>query len=281
YNTALGIASSDPARIERTRYYRVRIISSVARGSPDWLGQKTYTDPQTGQQVTVNTFRTNLADPEVFVPRDWRDPNMFAARKLTGLAIWEDEWVGKLTGALPDIGLEPKVDQDGKFVEQDFYGLDWWIFGGIDVGEDVEVSNPCNWSRPPPGPILLDTDEGDYDPLTRPDEGYRRRLFTYLGLVGRSTAAGVWPSRFSSDYPDGRMVTMAQARVFNNTSWDLWTQDWRVQLVPVTQLDLWKDVLEQGVYQNRPVDERSVDMQALYDFVQALSPDLTDRYMNH
>lgn len=283
YNIALGIASSDLASIKRTRYYRVRIISSVARGSPNWLGQKTYTDPQTGQEVTVNTFRTNLADPEVFVPWRWYDPNTFAVRKLTGLAIWEDEWVGKHTGAFPDIGLEPKVDQDGKFVEQDFYGLDWWIFGGIDVGEDVDVSNPCNWSSgwPPPGPIKLNTDEGDYDPVDSPDEGYRRRLFTYLGLAGRSTTAGVWPSRFNSDYPDERMVTMAQARVFNNTSWDLWTQDWQVQLVPVTQLDLWKDVLEQGVDRNRLVDERSVDLQSLYDFVQALSPDLTDRYMNH
>ncbi|MCK4277266.1 MAG: Tad domain-containing protein, partial [Phycisphaerae bacterium] len=101
YNTALGIASSDPARIRRTRYYRVRIISSVARGSQDWLGRKTYTDPRTGQQVTVDTFRTNQTDPEVFVPRDWYDPNTFAARKLTGLAIWEDEWVGKHTGAFP------------------------------------------------------------------------------------------------------------------------------------------------------------------------------------
>ena len=42
-------------------------------------------------------------------------------------------------------------------------------------------------------------------------------------------------------------MAVAQVQVYNPTSWDLWTQNWRVQLVPVTAMDDWADRLDAGV----------------------------------
>jgi len=284
YDQAAAIAASEPGRIKRSRYYRVRIVSSVPRGSPNWLGQTTYTDPDTGQQVTVNTFRTNASDPEVFVPSGWVDLEGGKAERLSGMAIWQDEWTASWWGPYPELGLPGKYDDQGRTVEQHIYIVDWWIFAGADVGEDRTVDNPCNWDDPDqlPGPILLDTDQGDYDPHSpSPDDGYRRRWFTYLGLAGRSARARVWPSRFSSALPDGRMVAMAQARVFNNTSWDLWTQDWQAKLVPVTKLDAWRNALAEAPAEALLVDGRAVDLESYSRFLEALNPQLVDKYLNH
>jgi hypothetical protein len=39
------------------------------------------------------------------------------------------------------------------------------------------------------------------------------------------------------------MRTLAQVKVFNPSSWDLWTQDWQCQLAPVGPMDYWLGVL--------------------------------------
>jgi len=281
YDQAVRIAAATPNRIRRTRYYMVRILSSVPRGSRDWLGETTYTDPQSGRQRTVKTFRSNQNDPQVFVPSGWRNLADQGGDKLPGLPIWEDEWVIKYT----ELGLPAKYDDEGNALEQDLHVLDWWIFGGIDVGEDVEVENPCNYSQAEIaefGPILLDTEQGDYEPLNpQADSGYRRERFTYLGMASRSTEAGVWPSRFTSAYPGGRMFTFAQAQVFNNVSWDLWTQEWQAQLVPVTKLEDWKRRMADAQQTTFVVDGKAVNLQPYNDFLDALPPELAARYLNH
>ena len=40
------------------------------------------------------------------------------------------------------------------------------------------------------------------------------------------------------------LAAVAQAEVFNNHSWDLWTQMWHTQLRPVDELDGWLTLLE-------------------------------------
>jgi hypothetical protein len=42
------------------------------------------------------------------------------------------------------------------------------------------------------------------------------------------------------------MFTMAQVKVFNDASWDLWTQNWHAQLTPVTQWHDWYSQLQAG-----------------------------------
>jgi hypothetical protein len=126
------------------------------------------------------------------------------------------------------------------------------MFGGIDVGGEVEISDPSNWDDNEydlvPAPMILDPAEGDYDPQEAdPDEGYRRKWFMYLGLARSGILSGVWGEQFRNPNPTGSMLTLAQAKVFNNTSWDLWTQDWRVRLAPVTKWDMWMQDLSYGV----------------------------------
>ncbi len=43
----------------------------------------------------------------------------------------------------------------------------------------------------------------------------------------------MWPTHFAGRKPYPNIVSIAQAQVFNNHSWDLWTQMWHAQLTPV------------------------------------------------
>jgi len=119
------------------------------------------------------------------------------------------------------------------------------IFVGADFGGERPIRNPANFasSEPAdlPAPYLLDTRVGDYD-VNGPhhdDDEYRREHFSYLGVARRSATATAWADRFGTDNPIGEIVAVAQAEVYNPTSWDLWTQDWRAQLVPVTGIGNW------------------------------------------
>ncbi|MCD4699167.1 MAG: hypothetical protein K8R91_01150, partial [Phycisphaerae bacterium] len=131
----------------------------------------------------------------------------------------------------------------------DIYEIHWYIFGGIDTGGNVQVSNPSNYTDRGdlPAPILMDTTAGDYD-INQPhhDLGVRRDVFTYLGVAGRSSKPMVWAGRFGSGNPFGQVVAVSQAEIFNTTSWDLWTQDWKAQLVPVTRWNDWAERMADG-----------------------------------
>ena len=79
------------------------------------------------------------------------------------------------------------------------------------------------------------------------------------------------------------MVSVAQAELFNNKSWDLWTQDWRAQLVPVSQWDDWVHQMQthaaeasatNGILQPRQVDEMA-------DYLKKMDSKMVEKYMNH
>ncbi len=128
------------------------------------------------------------------------------------------------------------------------------IFAGADFGSDTLVHNPANFpmSIYPDGlpvPYMLDLPdrpgavyEADHD------EGFRREHLTFLGIARNGSQADVWRYPFVSRSPGGVMMAMAQAEVFNPTSFDLWTQDWRAQLVPVTKVDQWADTMADQQY---------------------------------
>jgi hypothetical protein len=131
-------------------------------------------------------------------------------------------------------------------VWQNVYIYTWYVFAGIDVGGDTNIENPCNWGpgETLPAPVLLDTNTGEYN--ANSDAGARRDRFTCLGIAKKNDGASVWPQKFASLSPTNAMYTMAQVKVFNNASWDLWTQDWRAQLTPVTQWHDWYNQLQAG-----------------------------------
>ncbi len=284
YDEAKRIGQVEPTRVKETRVIRIRIISSVQRDSANWLGEKTVTDPATGQDITVRTFTSSHLNPEIRWWKRWKDPATFGGSRLGTLPIWEKEYQSIYGGKVPNIGLYDNGPHT-------LYRLDLWLFIGADVGEDVEVSDPSKGRGPGDGPrpILLDTSDGDYETddagRSNADEGVRRELFTYLGVAGKAnkTRASVKPAPFDPASPHEKMVAVAQASVFNNESWDLWTQTWQARLVPVTKFgpagyeNTWKSAMSDALAGGRA----SIDLAPFAEFFTAISDEMADMYFNH
>ena len=236
YPRARNIAAGG-ARVTRTMFYLVEIRSKYPKNSSGWL--------------TPGSYRTNGQRPIAIWVNGWSDPAEWGVPQIANY-IWEDQYDYETTEDW-DIGIRMQYDSNGDPIWQKVYMVAQYVFGGIDVGGEVQVSNPSNYCKSChdesslPAPILADTGVGDYD-IGQPhhDLGVRRGVFTYLGVAGRSSEPMVWASRFGSGNPFGRVVAVSQAEIFNTTSWDLWTQDWKAQLVPVTQWNDWVGRMADG-----------------------------------
>ena len=187
---------------------------------------------------------------------------------------------------------ERRSAKNGALIPWTLYVSSWYVFGGIQIAEEVTVANPCNWpggESDLPLPLLMNVSpppEGAGDYVPNHDEGARRRSFTYLGVAARGSAVKVWPQRFASGNPFHAIATVAQAEVFNNKSWDLWTQDWQVQLVPVSK---WEDLEDQmtrdldnaseGAISGASLDEE--ELRKIVNYLNAINPELVDVFMNH
>jgi hypothetical protein len=73
---------------------------------------------------------------------------------------------------------------------------------------------------------------------------------------------------------------MAQAQIYNASSWDFWTQDWRAQLTPMTDWEDWVARLEDGQADAAAVHEvlDADEIDRALRYLRALGPDLFDRY---
>jgi hypothetical protein len=229
----------------------------------------------------------------------WVNPSDNGYHKLTGTEIWEYQWPHPgMATSYPQIGIFVEYTQDPNgnqvIVQHPFWEIRWCIFAGVDVGEDIDVDNPAAGHQfsDGPAPILLDTDtHGDYplrsDGTSDADAGVRRELFTLLGVAGTNNAAAVWPSRFAPAGTQKRIVCFAQARVFNNVSWDLWTQAWQAQLSAVTKFsgqadpDTWMSQL--AAERDRPivVDGRAMNLQPYYNYLSSIPDETVAKYLNH
>jgi len=266
--------------ITRTMFYVVEIASSVPEGASGWLQR--------------GTFRTNGDRPAAIWASGWEDPAAWGVLQVANY-IWKDSYTYETTEDR-QIGIDPIRGSDGRDEWQTVYMVVYYVFGGADLDETVTVRNPCNWcggacGDPLPRPVLLDTSGGDYDPYApSPDQGFRRDHFTVLGVTRRSNRASWWAARFRSDDPSraqdgdhGYMVSLAQAKIFNNTSWDLWTQDWQGRLMPVTMWDDWMYRLEEAAHQ-AALSRGAVApwvVEEVHDYLNALPAELAETYLSH
>jgi hypothetical protein len=269
YPQAVRYAQANPDKVAHTVYFQFRIVSSAVPMGPKWL--------------TPGTYRTNEDSMLSFWADGWQDIGAMNNCVRVGKYVWRNEW-GYETTQDSSIGIQLRKDAQGNEEYQSVYVTDWYVFVGIDAGDkEVSVRNPANWTAGErlPAPMLLDTSLGDYTPDA--DSGVRRSFFTFLGAAGRSDAAPVWPQRFSSANPGGKMYAIAQASVFNNTSWDLWTQDWQAQLCTVTQWEDWTNQLEKSVADAspKPPTVDSEKLREIWEYLSRLNPDLVEKYVNH
>ena len=144
--------------------------------------------------------------------------------------IWRDTQV-------EDVLPNRDIDGDDEVENIKRREMHYYIFGGANVGDDVAVINPHQGVNPGddelPAPIQLDHD------LMTMDEQTRWQRLTFLGVAQQPRRARMWPEAFDKQRPSEYQTAVAQARVFNNHSWDLWTAMWHVQLEPVQRYEQW------------------------------------------
>jgi len=270
YPEAKAAALADESKVYQTMFYLVEIASANPKSSPLWLN--------------AGAYRANEDYALSIWARGWKDPAKMNMTKV-GNHVWLDEYTYEVTKDA-ELGLVEQFDANGDPIWHTVYMTAYYIFGGIDTGESVEVGNPCNWldGDELPAPTLLDTDEGDYNYLdTSPESDYRRENFMYLGVVLKDPHSGIWQKQFKNPNPAGKLLALAQAEVFNNKSWDLWTQDWQAKLHPMTRWDDWLDTIEDG-----QVDLNDVagivdgdDVDEATTFMRRLGGDLAERYKSN
>lgn len=115
-----------------------------------------------------------------------------------------------------------------------------WCAGNL--GNEMRVRNP----NPPdtaddalPAPIdLIHADMEFNDPEAK--DAHLR----FFAAADQSAQAALWPALFDAKRPAQRVTATAAAEVFNNHSWDLWTQMWHAKLSPVGDLDPWLDLMQ-------------------------------------
>ncbi|MBT3198528.1 MAG: hypothetical protein HN350_01305 [Phycisphaerales bacterium] len=285
YAKALELTQQPETRVTETILYYFDIASSVPETSPEFL--------------KPGTFRTNGGLALMQRAPGWHDPATFDGHrpdaKLVCNYIWKstDEYE---TTEDPEIGIEyrggpmdPDTGMPTSPVFQKVYIIEYAMFGAVDIGGEVEVANPFNWSDSEfdelPAPLLIDTENfQDYDSENNGvNQGIRRSNFSFLAVSRRPNDAPFWAQRFRGANPTDATTTLAQAKVFNNTSWGLWTQEWQVQLTPIKRWEDWTDKIEDDVSQ-APFTQGAVaenSLKEILEYLKALPPELVEKFIGH
>lgn len=185
------------------------------------------------EQVFINdrpvTSEPVLTDWTILRPRGGR-LNVPGLPK-TGNHTWQDE--AEIVYTDPNTGVETRTVLTREFV-----------WAGMNVGPRIEIRNPNNFTSRVDLPAPVDF---DHSLMFRPQDGavgQPGEPFAFLGIAKQPNTAPMWADLFNSGGYDGH-VAIAQAGVFNNHSWDLWTQMWHAQLEPVQDYVGWVNVMEE------------------------------------
>ena len=244
---AYGVTESD---IRDTAFVVIEMKSRVAN-DPGHPGRQGVTWNYIDRGVTPVWFRGGWRDPRDG-PIFRIDPNGVTSgptwRKVQDhiwriSATYETNPDSPNQGGDPDIGLPPiqtGTDADGNptFAAQEVHWEIDVMLVGVNVGTDVDVNNPWESfdrnSEAAPAPV-------DFIHAFVPpnDNASRQLFFTFMGVAREPSRPGFWPTRFNGDRAYPYNTAIAQSRVFNNHSWDLWTQTWQAKLEPVSHFDDW------------------------------------------
>ena len=296
YNAARTAATNPANHPYQTLYYVLQIYSSVPEGGQGWLGHGTWAVPPAppmppGLPVSPPPVPAAMA----WWPSGWLDLGAQQGWQRLDNYIWKRTAVGSSTD-FPQIGIVPKTDPKTGLqilTPQPVYFVEFAVFGGLDIGTNGTVTNPCNWTSSDqlPIPYLLDTSVGDYNmngvgnggSFPIPQQAGAFNPFYFLGVARRSAQSQFWQQRFPAANPSGNMVAVAQAKIFNNSSWDLWTQDCGAGLVPVSNWENWTAEMTadaaQAASTNGVVQPSDVTDVATY--LNRIDPKLVSGFMTH
>lgn len=292
YTEAKNLAGQNLAQIKYTWLWIVRIRSSVAWGSPAYMA-----DP--------NTYypKPNAAQYDPYscpVQNGWLDPGdpknvqQFGAAQQVAEGVWMTDWTYQVDydvdiGLLPPPPPPPNVNPPPAPVYHTVYVRDFFVFFGVDVGNEDTIRNPGNWAagQTLPRPYLLDLSKAEY--RTDGSDSYRngtgsRYYLHYLGLARETSQANLWPARFTSANPYPNVIALAEAQVFNNQSWDLWTQDWQARLKPVQDYEYWTNQRMNADAADLSAVSQYVhesDLTAIREMLSKYPPDLVEKVSTH
>ncbi len=184
----------------------------------------------------------------------------------TGNHTWKDE--AELVGTTPD-GVEVRTVLIREFV-----------WAGMNVGPRIELRNPNNFSSRADLPAPIDF---MHELMFRPQDGAIGRPgepFAILGVAKQPSTAPMWSRLFRATAYDGH-VAIAQAGIFNNHSWDLWTQMWHAQLEPVQDFSGWVTVMQTnpGALSGYP-DLSPAEVEEIVEYLRSVE-DLAPILLNH
>lgn len=215
--------------IRATRFFVTRIKSEVPRSAGGYLRLGTFSVGTPGRIIQLGgDWQSPLG------PGGWgNDPRRWPSVAASGLVgavsvkrIADSAWRFESRLKTPD----------GDLIWQYHY----YFCLGVDVGEPVDIRNPHNFTDRGSLPAPIDL---EHELLGPQNPSARRDHLTYLAIARRSSRSVFWSRKFDppadSIYP--YQVALAQARVFNNHSHDLWTQMWHAQLEPIDGYGDWLD----------------------------------------
>ncbi|MAE68114.1 MAG: hypothetical protein CMJ18_28020 [Phycisphaeraceae bacterium] len=285
YPSDLDTDAHEPLPFSGTAWFRLDIKSRYPRDDAQFgsAGSWAFEDrPLTSYEVHARIERPNrwwLPEYQAALPgggverRRMIDPDELNDHhdNLTVTDVGEQAWLYEYEYQVlfdPEIGLPALLDDDGNMVPQPAYFVQVVIYAAVnrnavrpgvfdprnvEVTGDGEidealvpvVANPYEGFDPSaaeaPAPIDFDHEQIDSG------EEVRRERFTFLGAAQRSDRPLLWPSRFQGGKPYPMNVALAEGHVFNNHSWDLWTQMWHAQLKPVEDFGHWLDVIDRSL----------------------------------
>ncbi|MEM7683052.1 MAG: Tad domain-containing protein [Planctomycetota bacterium] len=150
-------------------------------------------------------------------------------------------------GAFPQLGLEANRDGNGNPVPttHEYWRTRYYLLVGVNVGSPVPVEDPHegfdSLSEDAPAPMGFDLEERTMQDLA--EHGWS----AYLAVARNRNPPTMGPGVFdASGSPMNGLMGVAQSRVFNNHSADLWTPMWSAQLEPVADLHNWALLMRQS-----------------------------------
>jgi hypothetical protein len=272
YDEAVSISRAGAPIIQETAWFIVEIKSRYAVDDPRFLTPGSWA-------LERNYGGAGYDNPRVSIVAGWQSPDSRrggwgGAQWLTD-HVWRANWID-WTRSDTDIGIPPVYESvtlpDGtrtdRLVWQEVYRIDTFVFGGVNVGEPSDVPNPYDGFDPldedAPAPMNL---VGAFDtprPIDEPDSITAGARLSLLAVARRPDTPQAWGERFRGGRPDPSVVAIAQAKVFNNHSLDLWTQQWRAELEPVSDYEAWLGYLGDGDW---PEDLDGDQIEGLRDYL--------------
>lgn len=244
YDEARTIAQEDRDRIVETAFVVVEVKSRYPLSQRPPASGGDQGDDRYWQYVT----RHRPSVPWVTRQANWVDADSWNITRVND-HVWRSEWDYEVNFDR-DLGLEPVRDENGQMVPHRVYRIDHYIFAGVNIGEPVEVRNPFNFPSRDALPAPTELDLAAVPPT---NDAAHQHFLSYMSVVRHHDEPSLWPKLFKSKSPNPNQMAVAQAQVFNDHSWDLWTQMWRAQLSKIdttkgmtkNDFSIWIDRLEQ------------------------------------